>query len=242
MLLRITSRDVIHSFWIPTLNGKRDAVPGRVHTLRMQADEPGIYAGQCTEFCGLCHANMRMEAVAPRPPPTSTTWVGNQLEPYAAARRDGTLAADGEDTFIAQCVALPPGQRLWTRTPTATPTPVLANPDLYVVVRCGAEPHPPDDPHTFAGATFDLLTDECRDRLWNASPDEFGALYLQGVTPECLNEVELREWLRNAPAKKPMYAEPDKLEADRRQVPRHAQPQPHRDQIDELIAYLLERK
>ena len=64
VLLRQTSRDVIHSYWIPALNGKRDAVPGRVHTNRIEADEPGIYAGQCTEFCGLSHANMRMEAVA----------------------------------------------------------------------------------------------------------------------------------------------------------------------------------
>ena len=64
VLLRETSRDVIHSYWIPALNGKRDAVPGRIHTLRLEADKPGIYAGQCTEFCGLSHANMRMEAVA----------------------------------------------------------------------------------------------------------------------------------------------------------------------------------
>ena len=62
VLLQVTSRDVIHSFWIPRLNGKRDTVPGRVQTLRMEADQPGIYAGQCTEFCGLSHANMRMEA------------------------------------------------------------------------------------------------------------------------------------------------------------------------------------
>ena len=71
VLVRGTSRDVIHSYWIPKLNGKHDMVPGRVHTLRMQADEPGIYAGQCTEFCGLSHANMRMEVRGPRPPPTS---------------------------------------------------------------------------------------------------------------------------------------------------------------------------
>ena len=64
VLLRQTSRDVIHSYWIPALNGKRDAVPGRVHLNRIEADKPGIYAGQCTEFCGLSHANMRMEAVA----------------------------------------------------------------------------------------------------------------------------------------------------------------------------------
>ncbi len=64
VLVRGTSRDVIHSWWIPQLNGKRDMVPGRVHTIRLQADEPGIYMGQCTEFCGLSHANMRMEVVA----------------------------------------------------------------------------------------------------------------------------------------------------------------------------------
>jgi cytochrome c oxidase subunit 2 len=85
VLLRITSRDVIHSYWIPSLNGKKDAVPGRVHTLRMQADEPGIFAGQCTEFCGLSHANMKMEAVALYPDDFAT-WVANQLEPYTNAR------------------------------------------------------------------------------------------------------------------------------------------------------------
>ena len=63
VLLRITSNDVIHSYWIPRLNGKRDAVPGRIHPLRMEANQPGIYAGQCTEFCGLSHARMRMNAV-----------------------------------------------------------------------------------------------------------------------------------------------------------------------------------
>ena len=60
----ITSRDVIHSFWIPALNGKRDAVPGRTSPLAMEADEPGVYRGQCTEFCGLSHAYMRMRVVA----------------------------------------------------------------------------------------------------------------------------------------------------------------------------------
>jgi cytochrome c oxidase subunit 2 len=50
VLVRGTSRDVIHSWWIPRLNGKRDMVPGRVHTNKIEADEPGIYAGQCTEF------------------------------------------------------------------------------------------------------------------------------------------------------------------------------------------------
>ncbi|MFK8025137.1 MAG: cytochrome c oxidase subunit II, partial [Ilumatobacter sp.] len=101
VLIRGTSRDVIHSFWIPKLNGKRDMVPGRVHTLRMQANEPGIYAGQCAEFCGLSHANMRMEVVA-LDDADFETWKANQLEEYTPPEA-GTLAADGEQTFIANC-------------------------------------------------------------------------------------------------------------------------------------------
>ena len=102
VLVRGTSRDVIHSFWIPRLNGKRDMVPGRVQTLRIQADEPGIYAGQCTEFCGLSHANMRMEVVA------LDAGRLRDVEGQPARRRTtppeaGTLAAEGEQTFIAQC-------------------------------------------------------------------------------------------------------------------------------------------
>src|SRR3954451_13441406 len=82
VLLRLTSNDVIHSYWIPKLNGKRDAVPGRIHPLRMEADHPGIYQGQCTEFCGLSHARMRMDAVGLTPADFGS-WVANQLEPAA---------------------------------------------------------------------------------------------------------------------------------------------------------------
>jgi cytochrome c oxidase subunit 2 len=58
---RITSEDVIHSFWIPRLGGKRDAIPGRVNTLRLAADRTGPMRGQCAEFCGLAHAHMAFE-------------------------------------------------------------------------------------------------------------------------------------------------------------------------------------
>ena len=94
VLVRGTSRDVIHSWWIPRLNGKRDMVPGRIHTVRLEADEPGIYAGQCTEFCGLSHANMRMEVIAMEPDDFAA-WKANQLESYASPD-EGTLAAEGE--------------------------------------------------------------------------------------------------------------------------------------------------
>jgi cytochrome c oxidase subunit 2 len=57
----VTSRDVIHSFWIPRLAGKIDAVPGHVNVLRIQADVPGRYQGLCNEFCGTGHSAMRFD-------------------------------------------------------------------------------------------------------------------------------------------------------------------------------------
>ncbi len=59
--IHITTRDVIHAFWIPQLGGKLDAIPGHVNVLRLQADETGVYAGQCAEFCGTGHLPMRFE-------------------------------------------------------------------------------------------------------------------------------------------------------------------------------------
>jgi cytochrome c oxidase subunit 2 len=55
---------VIHSFWIPELNGKKDVVPGRTQYLTIEASRPGTFLGQCAEYCGLSHANMRMRAIA----------------------------------------------------------------------------------------------------------------------------------------------------------------------------------
>lgn len=59
----ITSEDVIHSFWVPRLAGKRDAIPGRVNTITILAERPGVYGGICAEFCGYGHAGMRFEVV-----------------------------------------------------------------------------------------------------------------------------------------------------------------------------------
>ena len=63
----------------------------------------------------------------------------------------------------------------------------------------------------FAGWTFDLITEQCRTKLWNAKPADFGALYLKGVTPECFDEANLRDWLRNPPGMKPMFVDPNNL-------------------------------
>ena len=235
VLVRGTSRDVIHSFWIPRLNGKRDMVPGRVQTLRMEADQPGIFAGQCTEFCGLSHANMRMETVALNAADFET-WKAAQLAPYTAPE-EGTLAAEGEATFIAQCSRCHQVDGL----EDADGVPVIARPELYVYSEAAPNLTHLMTRNTFAGATFDLLNQDCRDRVWNAPPEEFGELYLEGVTLDCLNQVDLREWLRNAPEKKPMYTEATELgptDGKTRGMPYLALSE---DQIDVIIAYLLER-
>jgi cytochrome c oxidase subunit II len=57
--VEITSDDVIHSFWVPRLGGKMDAVPGKANRLRLIADAPGVYWGQCSEYCGTGHAHMQ---------------------------------------------------------------------------------------------------------------------------------------------------------------------------------------
>ncbi len=59
----ITSADVIHSFWAPALGGKRDAIPGHVNRIAFRADSVGDYSGQCAEFCGVSHANMRLRVL-----------------------------------------------------------------------------------------------------------------------------------------------------------------------------------
>jgi cytochrome c oxidase subunit 2 len=67
ILFQLRSTDVIHSFWIPNLQGKKDLVPGRPTSLWMQIGRPGIYRGQCAEFCGYQHAHMGLLIVAESP-------------------------------------------------------------------------------------------------------------------------------------------------------------------------------
>ncbi|HSF84273.1 MAG TPA: cytochrome c oxidase subunit II [Acidimicrobiia bacterium] len=110
--LTMTSADVIHSFWIPPLNGKRDVVPGRATTLTLEADGDvlltnngfgeGVILGQCAEFCGLAHADMRMRVFV-HSDAEFAEWAQGQLEPAEVAA-DGPAAA-GYETFTQVCTA-----------------------------------------------------------------------------------------------------------------------------------------
>lgn len=73
----ITSADVIHSFWAPVLGGKRDAIPGHVNYIAFRADSAGDYSGQCAEFCGASHGNMRLRVLVDEDP-AFRAWVDAQ--------------------------------------------------------------------------------------------------------------------------------------------------------------------
>jgi cytochrome c oxidase subunit II len=79
----LASKDVIHSFWVPALAGKIDMVPGRLHHLQLTADRPGIYRGQCAEFCGEQHALMALHVVA-QSAAEFESWLQAQARPAAA--------------------------------------------------------------------------------------------------------------------------------------------------------------
>ncbi len=91
VLLEITSDDVVHSFWVPELAGKIDAVPGYVNTMWLNVKEPGLYEGNCAEYCGTLHWNMLIETQA-LPPDEFDMWIAEQR---AAAEQAG--AAIGQD-------------------------------------------------------------------------------------------------------------------------------------------------
>jgi len=95
--LEIGSVDVIHSFWVPGLGGKRDATPGGQTRIVLTADMPGVYYGQCAEFCGASHANMRHFAVV-ETPEAFQAWAAKQKEP-APTPPDGSPAAAGLQVF-----------------------------------------------------------------------------------------------------------------------------------------------
>jgi cytochrome c oxidase subunit 2 len=76
----LKSADVIHSFWVPSLGGKVDMIPGRTTRLRLRADRPGIFRGQCAEYCGGAHALMALEVVA-MPQAEFASWLSREAAP-----------------------------------------------------------------------------------------------------------------------------------------------------------------
>lgn len=119
VVLELQSADVIHSFWVPRLSGKVDAIPGRSNLMRIQADEPGVYGGQCAEYCGGPHALMGFVVVAHSAQDFARLMQARLARESAAPATDGTGAALFQSTGCAACHRI-----------AGTPANGLAGPDL----------------------------------------------------------------------------------------------------------------
>jgi cytochrome c oxidase subunit 2 len=101
--VELNSQDVIHSFWVPALQGKRDLVPGLKNRLWLRADRAGIYRGECAEFCGHQHAKMAFMVIA-EPQADFDRWYAAQQRP--AAPPTDSLRAQGLATFEGRACAV----------------------------------------------------------------------------------------------------------------------------------------
>jgi cytochrome c oxidase subunit II len=101
--IELVSGDVIHSFWVPALHGKRDLVPGLKNKLYLQADRPGIYRGECAEFCGHQHAKMAFLVIA-EAPGQFASWYEGQLR--EASPPTDSVRAKGLATFEGKSCAM----------------------------------------------------------------------------------------------------------------------------------------
>lgn len=103
VIVTLKANDVIHSFWVPNLTGKTDLIPGRTASLRFRADKPGVYRGQCAEFCGLQHAFMAFKVTADNEEDFNK-WRTAQLQP--AAEPSEASAVHGKQVFMQSPCAM----------------------------------------------------------------------------------------------------------------------------------------
>jgi cytochrome c oxidase subunit 2 len=211
--LYIASRDVIHSFAIPNLNGTMDAVPGLYSPWKLQADEPGLYFGTCREFCGLSHALMRTQVAAVEPADFDV-WIEQQQQAYTGP--DAVLeyvgaASDPEAEPIEPTTAEARGAALFRDLCSSCHLIEGVNDDLYdgADLVSGAAPNLThfSSRTSFAGAIFELYNAD-------GSPDT--------------NQLEA--WIRDPPAEKPGDAE------NKRGMPDLGL---NEAQIDDVVAFLM---
>lgn len=153
---KLGNADVIHSWWVPKLSGKTDNIPGRINKLTLKTDKPGTYLGQCAEFCGLSHANMRLRVIA-ETPAAFARWVTAQKQPGPPKPSDESPAGQGRLLFEAKGCS---GCHTVTGLSRGKVGPNLTH--VY-----GRE--------TFAGGLFDMNTDNLLRWLHNPPGEKPGA-------------------------------------------------------------------
>jgi cytochrome c oxidase subunit 2 len=175
---RIMSRDVTHSFWIPAIAGKMDAIPGRINQLPLEPTRTGTFRGSCAEFCGTSHALMGLSAVV-MDEPAFAQWLIEQARP-AAEPADG-LARDGLSVFLTRgCVTC--------HTVRGTSAAGVIGPDLTHVgsrlaLAAGVFPNDPESFAQWISQANHVKPDARMPAFDNLSDDELNALaaYLSGL-------------------------------------------------------------
>ncbi len=226
--LELTSADVIHNFWPPKLAGKVYAIPGRTNYMKINADKPGDYSGQCAEYCGLSHANMRLQVIA-HTPEDFEDWVAGQQKDAPTAPTTSTTTTAPTTTTTA-----PEGESAETLTDGKTSTSTTDD-DEPEEIAVGTDP----TRDKAIGAEL-FITKGCsgchvisglegaNGKIGPNLTHLYSRQRFAGAVFE-LNDRNLRRWLRNPPAMKPMD-------------PENNQGMPNlnltEDEITQLLAYL----
>lgn len=226
--LEVTSRDVIHSFWVPALNGKRDAVPGRTSPWTIEAGTEGRFPGECTEFCGLSHAYMEKWAIGLTMADWDV-WAANQMAD-AEAPEAGTDADEGWKVFAnncASCHVINGLTALGSGGEAVDTYSIYDGANRLIDKQTQVSGAAPNLTHvatrsTFAGGIFELYQ----------NPDSVD--YIDLAAKGALNRGELEAWIRNAPELKANAW--DAPGGQRGMTPFTAL---SADEVDNLVAFLM---
>jgi len=175
---QLESPDVIHSFWIPSLAGKMDMIPGRVTYLALQPAKTGVYRGACAEYCGTSHAMMNFYVEVMEKEDFSR-WLAQQAQPSQPPAE--TIAARGQELFLTNgCNAC--------HTVRGTPARGVIGPDLTHVgsrlsIAAGTLPNEPDDFQRWIAHTTEVKPAVLMPAFYMLPPEDLRALatYLEGL-------------------------------------------------------------
>ena len=178
---QLETADVIHSFWVPRLAGKRDLIPNKVNHLYLTPTEPGVFFAECAEFCGLQHAKMRLRVVV-EPPESFAAWVQAWQQPTPSGPAlPSDLARRGEQLFMTGACA---GCHTIAGTPAqATVGPNLTRFGSRLTVGAGVLENTPEHLARWVRNAQEIKIGVAMPSFTNLSQDQIDALvaYLESL-------------------------------------------------------------
>jgi cytochrome c oxidase subunit 2 len=169
--IELDGADVIHSFWVPQFGWKKDMIPGKTNVMWVQPEQPGVYDGVCTEYCGTQHAWMRIRVVV-EPSERFDAWIAQQRQPAAAAQ--GPATARGQQVFLSNtCVNC---HAIGGTTATARVGPDLTHVGSRTTIGAGLVENTPDTLRQWVRNAHDLKPGVLMPAYNSLSGDDLDAL------------------------------------------------------------------